>query len=669
MKRINTKLTYDADPTPWLSTAVNLLVNHTWGQETPESGGGQDARRTMIEMMPWMPVMLDGLYTTSTSSTLSGDLGFEGMSNPVMILEKQKRMNYRTQIFGNAAFTFHLLDGLDLKTQIGIDHHNNTYKEYSTKDLNNISMPNGRAVYNHTNTIYWQEETYLTYIKNWDKHRLNAMAGLSWQERVYDYNASRTEGFADDFFGWNNMGAGTSPNSPESDYYRWAMNSYFLRGAYTYDDKYMATVTGRMDGSSKFGENNKYAFFPSVGLGWIVSEEDFMDDIEAINLLKLHTSYGITGNSEIGTYTSLATVSSGTLIQNDTRVPYAYTNRLANPDLKWEKTKQFDVGINLNLFKNRLNFDVSYYYKLTQDLLLNRPIPHSTGFSSVMDNIGEVSNNGLDFMVNTVNINTKEFTWNTTLNFNYNKNTIEKLGENDEDIEPGPWWVSGSQTILRVGESLGSFYGYERLGVWTEDEAAEAKAAGSFVGRAKRTKDKHILGKGTPDLSGSFINNFRYKNFDLTLDMQFVLGVDVMQQFFHSTYDRFGITNGLENIYTDAYNGSNPETMEQAVFLSNSGHIGQNTELDSQWVCDGSYLRANLIQLGYTFSANQCEFLHLASLRMYAGISNAFTIHSSDFLGFDPEGSSQGGNQWGQNMFFFQYPKPMTCTVGMNVTF
>lgn len=669
MKRLNAKLAYDATPVEWLTTSVNLLVNHTWQQYTPEDGGGQDARRTMIEMMPWMPVMLDGKYTTSQSSTLSGDLGFEGMSNPVMILEKQKRTNNRTQVFGNAAATIHLTDNLDLKTQFGVDKHLRTYREYSAIDLVNISMPNGRAEINHSDVTYWQEETYLTHNLNTGNHRLTTMAGLSWQERVYNYDRSRTEGFSDDFFEWNNMAVGKNPNPPTSEWSRWAMNSYFLRASYSYADKYMATLTGRVDGSSKFGKNNKYAFFPSLGLGWNISSEDFMQDIRFINNLKLHTSYGMTGNSEIGTYSSLANVSSGTLLQNDGYASYAYISSLANPNLKWEKTGQFDIGINLNTLDYRLNFDISYYNKLTSDLLLARPVPHSTGFNSVMDNIGSVRNYGLDVMINTVNIDNKDFKWTSTINANFNKNRIVALGENNEDIEPGPSWVSGSQTILRVGESLSSFYGYERLGVWTEDEAVEAKEARLAVGRAKRSKDKKILGKGIPDWTGSFINELRYKNLDLTVDLQFVYGIEVMQQYFHSTYDRFGLTSGLENIFTDAYDGTNPGTMQQAVYLSNSGHAGQNTELDSQWIADGSYLRANLIQLGYNLSKQQVKPLGINSLRIYAGISNAFVISSKDFLGLDPEGTSQGGNQWGQNMFFFQYPKPRTVTVGVNLVF
>ena len=668
-KRINAKMTYDANPTPWLSTAVNVLVNHTWGRYTPEDGGGQEARRTMIEMLPWLPVKdKNGNYTTSTSSSINDVLGFEGMSNPVMILDLQRRMRYNTQIFGNAALTFHLAEGLDLKTQLGIDHHNQTYRGYSSISLNNISMPNGWAEYQNWNTLYWQEETYLTYNKVFGDHRLNAMAGLSWTERTQNWNKARTEGFSDDFFEDYNMSAGTTPSSPESSWNRWRMNSYFLRFAYTYKDRYSATVTGRVDGSSKFGDNNKYAFFPSAGLAWNISQEDFLKDNNTISNLKLHTSYGLTGNSEIDMYRSLARVSSGTLLINDVRNPYSYVSSMANPDLKWEKTGQFDIGVEVGLWQNKLTFDIAYYNKKTTDLLLDCPLPHSTGFSTVYKNIGSVRNSGMDLMINARPVTTNDFSWSSTVNLNYNKNKILHLGENDEDIEMN-WWVGGSESILRVGENMSAFYGYRRLGVYTQEDYNNGLCDLNQVGRAKRTEKKEIIGKGMPDWTGSWINNFSYKNFDLTMDFQFVWGVETMQQFYHSTYDRFGITNGLSNILYDAYNGSNPETMQQAIYLCNSGHAGQDTTIDDSWIANGSYLRLNMLQLGYTFDSAVAKKIGLAGLRVYASGNNLFLITSKDYNGYDPEGTSQGDNKFGQNMTFFSYPRARTYTFGVNVTF
>ncbi|MDR1331003.1 MAG: SusC/RagA family TonB-linked outer membrane protein [Tannerella sp.] len=665
MKRLNARLTYDAKPVDWLSTAINLLVNHTWQNDTDEGGGSQVARRTMIEMPPIFPVKWpDGTWTNSQSTD---DFSFEAMANPVHLLTTQQRLRLRTQIFGNAALIFHLMPGLDLRTQFGVDAHWRKWKEYYPTDLINISYPQGYGYMSDTQVLLWQQENYLNYTNTFGKHRINAVAGLTWQQRTYSTMSIATRGFSDDFYGYNNLGVATLPDPPASSYDEWAMNSYFLRASYAYNDRYLATLTARMDGSSKFGENNKYAFFPAAGLGWIISNEDFMSGLSSVDQLKVHTSYGVTGNSEIGTYRSLAMVGAGTALIDGQRQSVFYPNRLANPDLKWEKTGQFDVGVNLSLFRNRVNLDVSYYSKMTTDLLLDRPVPHSTGYSSVTDNIGKISNRGIDFLLSTENVRNGNFHWSTTLNLNFNKNRIEQLGENDEDILPGPSWVSGSQTILRVGESVSSFWGYERLGVWTQEEEAEARAAGARVGQAKRSVDKKVLGKGIPDLTGSFINTFNYKNLDLVVDLQFVTGVDILQQYFHSGEDRFGYTSGLATILTEGYNGTNPNTMVQAV--RNANLSGQSSELDSHWVSDGSYLRGNVIQLGYSLGRSALNAIHISNLRVYASVNNAFVIHSSDFLGLDPEGTSQGDNQWGQNMFFFQYPKPRTWTLGVNVTF
>ena len=675
-KRLNAKMAYDADPTKWLSTSVNVLVNHTWGRYTPEDGGGQEARRTMIEMLPWLPVYEPGTnkYTTSTSPSLSG-FNLEGMSNPVFILNDQRRMKYNTQIFGNAALTFHLAEGLDLKTQFGLDSHNITYRGYSSVGLNNISMPNGWAEYENWNTLYWQEETYLTYNKVLGDHRINAMAGLSWQERTYRRNKSKTEGFSDDFYEDYNMIVGTTPKSPESDWTRWAMNSYFLRFAYTYKDRYSATVTGRIDGSSKFGDNNKYAFFPSAGLAWNVSQEDFLKDSNLISNLKLHTSYGLTGNSEIDPYKSLGKIKSETLLLNGTRAPYSYMETMPNPDLKWEKTGQFDVGFNLGLFHNRLNFDVSYYNKKTTDLLLDCPVPHSTGFSTIFKNIGSVRNQGLDIMVNGTPVQ-GEFTWNSTVNLNFNKNEILHLGDTDADVYLYDWVGGGS--ILRVGESMGSFYGLVRNGIFTEEDYKAGKCEKNQIGRPDRSESREIIGKGLPDWTGSWVNNFSYKNFDLTVDFQFVWGVETLQRFMHSTYDRFGMTNGLSNILYDGYNGTNAGTMEQAIFLAyDKPHGGGDTTTDSQWVANGSYLRLNMLQLGYTFDSSVAKKVGLSGLRLYLSGNNLFQIVSKGFLGYDPESTSEvssssgvsSGSQFGQNMTFFSYPRARTFTFGVNVTF
>lgn len=693
-KRVNAKLAYDDNPTKWLSTGLNLLVNHSWGNHTSDNPYGQGALRTMIEQLPWLPVQLNGEYVQNNMINTTGILkdkdnpnsGYqtfspEGVANPVELLERVQVIQYKTQIFGNAALTFHLAKGLDLRTQLGIDYHNNRSKGYTPfqpHQLIDQGASQGAASAGNSNSLYWQEETYLTYVNDFGKHHLNAMAGASWQARKYDYFGASDNTFTDDYYGYYNLGSGTLKPSVGSDYDKWAMNSYFLRLAYNYNNTYMATVTGRYDGSSKFGQNNKYAFFPSVGLGWLASNESFLKDIEIISKLKLHTSFGMTGNSEIGTYRSLATVSQSTTILGGKMVTVSYLDNMPNANLKWEKTAQWDLGFELGLFKNRLNFDISYYYKYTSDLLLNRPVPESTGYSSIMDNIGAVSNHGFDILVTAYPIQTKDFQWTSTLNLGFNKNKVEKLDEG-ASVDP----VSGKRQILtdgfvgydmliREGEALSTFYGYKRAGIYDghpENWDASTMNIPSIVGEKVTYKQRQILGNGLPDWTGSFINTFNYKNFDLTLDLQFSMGADIMQEYYHSTLARF-LTNGLDRLYEEAWHPvNNPNGVEQALRLNNFG-MGANNQADSDWVCDGSYLRFNLLQLGYTFSGSACRTLGISALRLYANLNNFWLICSDDYKGYDPDNSTRlGSNNWGANRQFFSYPRPKTFSFGVNVTF
>ena len=251
-KRLNAKLAYDDKPTKWLSTGVNLPANHTWGNRTSDNPNGQGALRTMIELLPFLPVMLDGQYAQTNSfrtDAIYRDMnnpdpgamqGFspEGVGNPVELLKRMEAKQYRTQIFGNAALTFHLAEGLDLKTQFGVDYHNNrnaNYTPFTPRPLINQSST-GRAEGNNSNTLYWQEETYLTYNKLINRHSINAMGGVSWQERSYSYFYAVGSNFSDDFYGYYNLGKGSDRPSVGNDHDKWSMNSYFLRGAYSYDN-------------------------------------------------------------------------------------------------------------------------------------------------------------------------------------------------------------------------------------------------------------------------------------------------------------------------------------------------------------------------------------------------------------------------------------------------
>lgn len=666
-KRVNAKLTYDAKPVKWLDINTSLLVNHTWGNSFDGTGGG--ARRNMWEMPPIVPVRFPNGEWGTVSNQTELDYNLEGMSNPVQEMETVKRRRLRTKIFGNVGFVFHLAEGLDLRTQLGIDYNIRSNRDYFPTDLLYLSAPQGRASITNGTTFYWQEETYLTYNKVLkDIHRINATLGMSWSESsVFNFGTGNVTNFITDHYGYDNLAAGQTPSAPTSAASKWSINSYFARGSYTLMDKYMATLTIRADGSSRFGNNSKYGYFPSAGLGWNISNEGFMKDVEWLSNLKLHTSYGQTGNTEIEMYRSLSLMQASTILQNGGRVATSQMSRMANPDLEWEKTDQFDIGINLGLFNNRVNMDLDFYHKNTHDLLLDRPLPFETGFASVYQNMGRVDNTGVDLLLQTVNIQNKNFTWETTFNFNYNKNEIKALGANNEDIVMSAG-IGDGYVIHRVGEALGSFYAPRRLGTWSTAEAAEAAAApgGQSPGESKKTADREILGNGIPKVSGSFINKFNYKNFDLLVDIQFVAGVQTWEAYTGAILDRAGVANGLKLMLTDSWTEENQNTMVQQI--RHTTYAGQSSNADSYWVTDGSYIRGNLLQLGYTFGGEQLKKWKLQNLRLNFSVSNAFLIHSKEFKGYDPESSARAG-KWGQNIYFYQYPRERTYTLGANFSF
>jgi len=295
-----------------------------------------------------------------------------------------------------------------------------------------------------------------------------------------------------------------------------------------------------------------------------------------------------------------------------------------------------------------------------------------------MDNVGAVSNQGIDVLITGHPIQTADFNWTSTLNFGWNKNRVEKLDESSS-VDP----VSGKRQIttdgfvgydmlIREGEPLSSFYGYKRAGIYDgipENWDAETMNIPGTIGEKVTYKDRQIIGNGLPKVMGSFINTFTYKNFDLTLDLQYSLGADIMQEYYHSTVARF-LTNGLDRIYQEAWHPTlNPNGQEQALRLNNFGH-GANNQADSDWVCSGDYLRCNLIQLGYTFTAKSLRNAGISNLRLYLNCNNVFLITAKDYLGYDPDNSTRlGDNKWGANRQFFSYPSPRTFTFGINLAF
>ena len=661
LKRFAGRFVFDSQLKSWIKVGGSLSYNdQKENQVDPLGSGGIIAMRQVLEALPIIPVKYpDGRWGGNEDYP-----GMEGGGNPVNIL-KDRFFQVKTQtMLGNVYANLNLTKDLELRTTVGTNVINQEIDEYAGRTLNYISRnQGGTAAITNERHNSWQFENYLTYNKRFAaQHSVTGLLGLAWQHVDRFTSRASTQNFQDDYFRYNNLGAGSVPQAPSSSAVGYGLNSYFGRVNYGLKDKYLVTLTGRLDGSSKFGSSNRYAFFPSAALAWRVVEEDFMKNVRAISNLKVRTSYGVTGNSEITAYQALAGMGNYSVIFGGARAIGVGNGRLANPDLRWEKTHQFDVGLELGLFQNRLSLELDYYRKLTTDMLLNAPVPFSSGYETVAKNVGSMENRGIELAVNSVNVNTGGFSWNTTFNISFNKNKVIAL-TGGSDIFVG-------FTVVREQEPVGSYFGFVHQGTWSTAEESQAAKYLKRPGDIKyqdvnadgviNDKDRVIIGKGIPDGFGTLLNSFKYKNFDLTVDLQFMYGNDVLFRSQHSAEDRQGIANSFKSVL----NAWTPENQNTPIAQFRPVSAGYNTNEDTHRVRDGSFVRGRNLLLAYSFPAPIINKLHLNRLRAYASVQNFFL--STKYEGYDPEVSTTG-NAFDQGVALYDYPKPRVFMVGLNI--
>ncbi len=547
----------------------------------------------------------------------------------------------------------------------------------------------GSASIDGLNTVYWQSQNYFTYENTFnEQHNLSAMLGFSWSQRAWQgYNIGNSIFFTD-FYKWHNIGVGAAPKpdigSFDGDN---ELNSYFLRVHYDFNHKYLLTLTGRFDGSSRFGPNKKYGFFPSMGVAWNISQEDFMDNVEFISTLKLRGEAGKTGNQEIGTIATITNQDIGgyvtqpyisansNIIFGDGTATGLYPSSLGNPNLHWETTKSYGVGIDLGLWNDRVNISTDYYYKKTTGMLLYLPTPVSTTTGSSIQNYGSVQNKGWEFAVNTYNIQTDNFTWNTTITAASNHNKILSLGPNG-----APIYTNLSEgypgSVLKVGEPIGSYFTLVRLGVWGTDQAVEAAyydlkpgdlhyADLNNDGQISLPADGKITGNGFPQWTIDLTNHFSYNNFDLGFDIRFVTGVN--RYFVHESAENRQLVSGGLNTVLDAWRPDHQNTDIAQMRGGNQGAYYQALN-DSHDVYDGSYIKGAHATLGYTFSGGLLQNTGIGSLRVYLKAQRFFVL--TDAYGYNVEGSSLDQVRAlvpGQDKY--AYPRPAVYSFGVNVEF
>lgn len=676
LKRYSARFVLDLKPKDWLRMGGSVSYNNQEENLVDQGTGGLNSVRMITEAFPFLPVKFDdGTWGDNYLYP-----GAEGGSNPVHIMNDRKYIVNVQNMLGHAYVNLLLGNGFDIKSQVGVSVVQRQENQFSSRSLHNISMAqNGTASIFDNREIYWSSETFLNYTKTIkEDHTINGLIGLSWQGTNYASVNASSQTFSTDFFQYYNLGAGSTQNASASSKSGFAFNSYFGRLNYGFREKYLVTFTGRVDGSSKFGDNHKFAFFPSAAVAWNASNEDFIKSSKTISHLKLRVSHGLTGNSEIAPYSSDALLGSYTAIFSNARFSGVGANRLGNPDLRWEKTAQTDAGLELGLLENRISFEADWYYRKTTDMLLESPLPRSTGYPSLMKNIGSMENKGIELTLHTVNIKTQDFSWSTTFNISMNRNKVLSLATPAPIFSGNPNFLSNTG-IIQVGQPVGSFWGLVRQGVWTDAERAEAAKYSSYRGGkpilpgdlkyldvngdyAINDLDRMIIGNGNAKGWGSFNNSFSYKNFDLLLEIGYMYGNDVLNQTKHSGEDRTGIANSFSTVldyYQPGKNNNN--TMIATTRDTRAGYV---TNVDTRWVEDGSFIRGKNLLLGYNFSANTLSKLKISKLRVTASVQNFFL--KTKFSGNDPEVTTYS-NAFAQGQTFFDYPKPTTYMLGISL--
>lgn len=610
------------------------------------------------------------------------------IGNPVAEARHTENRSYSSRILGNVYARYEIVKGLEFKSTLGIDNMNAKDNNYTpnwikrSEDLGIISQ--GTSSF-----LTWLNENTLTYIREFNRnHTIDFLIGSSIQKSrseslnayIFRVNDGRTS--------YHNLGVGEEPQRPGNSEDQWQMLSYLGRLNYKFKDKYLLTLTGRWDGSSKFGENHKFGFFPSIAFAWKVYEEEFMKNLDFISELKLRTSYGRLGNQAIPSYKSLPLVTrfgEGNFnYGNSYAVYYGYQPAIMeNPDLKWETTDQLDLGLDFSILNGKISFTADFYNKNTRDLLLDTRISEVTGFSSIWKNIGNIRNNGFDLDVRTINLD-RGLQWRSTINFSMNRNKVTRLSSGT-DVQ------LGYGLILREGEPMGTFYGYVFDGIFQSDE----EAASSPVLDGQQTNgpnpnvrakagdrkykdlsgangvpdgkidqyDRTIIGNALPDFTYGITNEFSYKSLTLSIFIQGSQGNDMYNA---NNIDLENMT-GLNNVHGDF--GRNYWTPENR---SNKYPRPVATSLDastfsSRLIEDASYIRVKNLTLGWNLPSGWINRIRVKNLRLFFSATNLLTF--TKYSGFDPEGNTFGTStkyfgvdQWG-------YPQSRTFTVGCNMGF
>ncbi len=635
------------------------------GVKTQEGSGGTTNTGVIagaLIMEPITPIYNeDGTYTLS----VIGDPN----DNPYAVATEYVDETVSDLFQGSGYVDLELLEGLNFKSTVGVQINNNRTGTYSPTTLNAGKNVGGSASISAIKRTSILNENYLSYntVLN-EVHNISAMAGYSYQSYRNEAWSAENNGYVTDTYLFWNLDGGADYRQPSSGLTEWDLASFYGRANYNYNNKYLFTFTGRYDGSSRFGKNNKWAFFPSGAFAWNVKQEPFMSDVDLLSHLKFRASYGVTGNTDIGIYRSLANFSSTQAIINETTVNAVVPSTVANSDLSWESTKQTDIGLDFGFFEERLIVTADYYYMLTEDLLYEVPLPQYSGYSSSLRNIGSVENNGFELGISSVNIDSRDFKWTTDFNISTNKNEVVSLPGGELISSRRPGHLIGDDThILTEGAPAGSFYGYIYDGVDSEGAPVYRDIAGRNDDNelvmepdgVVDSDDRTIIGNPHPDFTFGLNNSLMYKNFDLNLFIQGVVGNDMM----NFTRMELEWVNGKGNQMASVLDRWTPTNTDTDIPKASGSYSSISS---TRWIEDGTYYRLKNVSLGYNIPNSAIERIGVEKLRVYVSGQNLLTI--TDYTGYNPDVSYRDSNT-SLGLDYGSYPNTRSYTLGVNIIF
>ncbi len=671
-----------------ISVGVNLLARRTGrdGVVTQEGSGGAGGAGVVgsaLRFMPDLPVRNeDGTFTLASIG--------DPIDNPFAVATERQQETIGDLFQSNFYLNYDIVKNLSFKTTLGFRTDNNRTGTFVPTTLYAGANVGGDATIGASKNTDLISENYFTYNLDLNtKHKFNFVAGYSFQKSNDTDWSSGAQSFITNSVSFWNLQGGAVQKIPSSGFSETQIQSVFGRINYSFNDKYLFTVNARYDGSSNFSKNNKYAFFPSGAFAWNMKDEGFMKDVNFVSDFKWRVSYGLTGNQAIGPYQTLARFSNSYTIIDGVAVNAVRPTTVANDDLTWETTRQFDFGADMSFLNNRLNLTADYYRSVTSDLLFSVPLPTYTGYSSQLQNLGKVENKGIEFTLNTVNT-TGALKWNTSFNISINRNKVLELPDGNDILYgsgPGHLIGLGQTQILRVGEPVGSFFGWVYDGVYQQgddflpgggfeqvaggekfrDIDGEKDANGALTGNpngALNADDRTVIGNGQAKFIWGLNNDFSFKGFDLNIFFQGSQGNQILSYSLLEIETLSGSNNSTTRAL-DRWTPTNTDTDVPKRTLQRSQRVS------SRWVFDGSYVRLKNISLGYSLPSSILEKLSISKARFYVSAQNILTF--TEYKGFDPEVNYNSGGGAASNrnlgLDYASYPNAKSYTIGLNVSF